>query len=628
MNRISRALYAIGTLSSILLIGIWNNTPFWLRGDDDWRWPYFSPEIDSYFVISCIFILLYLILALYLFRRGSLRQTAWFTFFACLLLPFGAQFLNNIDPLGKLLFRTVSPFHGGYLTVAMDAHTMTDFLRNFPVNAPGWHPHPQRHPPGVILVFMALEHVFSLSSGATNLVASSLHPWRCDHWPMIYRNNAQYAAAIGSFFTLFLGAFTIFPLLKLARHFYSDREIKPLLLMFPIIPAFTVHIGSWDVAFMWFSVTGFWLIVSALQRDSLWLWAIAGLVFSIGTFMTHALFIAVAGAGIYVLISLFDERETVLGRWQRIVVSGLIFSIALGSLWGAYWGIFDVSYLDVYQANTAPHFEMQSNYWLRLLVNPYDFALFSGFALIGVSVLALSKTIATWLRDGVLIHADRFVIAVWVTLVLLTVSGLSRAEVGRVWIFLIPLFVLTIGRLRLFTLNQWGLLFVVTSAQLIVMQATLAESNNDIPRKFSQPSDARVSHQSVGEQIILSGWKIDALSYEPGSTLQLALFWQSTGGVIDDYTRFVHLYNETSGVVAQSDSFPADGRYQTGCWREGEVVEDKVTLDIGDTVDPGTYQLLVGMYPPASPNSRLQTDELNTVSGTIELSNAISVGQP
>jgi hypothetical protein len=47
--------------------------------------------------------------------------------------------------------------------------------------------------------------------------------------------------------------------------------------------------------------------------------------------------------------------------------------------------------------------------------------------------------------------------------------------------------------------------------------------------------------------------------------------------------------------VAQKDSPPAAGRYPTGLWDAGEIIEDEISLPLTD-IAPGRYTPVVGLY--------------------------------
>ncbi|MBM4432143.1 MAG: hypothetical protein FJ026_17610, partial [Chloroflexi bacterium] len=91
---------------------------------------------------------------------------------------------------------------------------------------------------------------------------------------------------------------------------------------------------------------------------------------------------------------------------------------------------------------------------------------------------------------------------------------------------------------------------------------------------------------------------IELLGYEletNASGARLRLFWY-TGAELDaDYTVFVH-WKRGEAMVAQSDSYPAQGHYPTHLWRVGDTVADEHLLqattspETGDTILVGLYQ--------------------------------------
>jgi hypothetical protein len=83
---------------------------------------------------------------------------------------------------------------------------------------------------------------------------------------------------------------------------------------------------------------------------------------------------------------------------------------------------------------------------------------------------------------------------------------------------------------------------------------------------------------------------------EPGSSLQVTLFWQALAPVDADYTIFVHLRNEHGMTVAQKDSQPFDGLYPTSQWLPGETVAQPLEVDLPLDLAAGPYSLYVGLY--------------------------------
>lgn len=81
-----------------------------------------------------------------------------------------------------------------------------------------------------------------------------------------------------------------------------------------------------------------------------------------------------------------------------------------------------------------------------------------------------------------------------------------------------------------------------------------------------------------------------------GNLVEASLVWQAKAAVSQDYTVFVHVYDQAGQLAAQSDGWPANGNYPTSGWQPGEYVADKRTVNLPPNLPPGTYTVKVGLY--------------------------------
>jgi 4-amino-4-deoxy-L-arabinose transferase-like glycosyltransferase len=79
------------------------------------------------------------------------------------------------------------------------------------------------------------------------------------------------------------------------------------------------------------------------------------------------------------------------------------------------------------------------------------------------------------------------------------------------------------------------------------------------------------------------------------TAVKVTFYWQSLAASDVDYTTFVHIRNQAGETVAQMDRPPANGAYPTSLWDEGEIIRDEISIPL-EQVQPGTYDLVVGMY--------------------------------
>lgn len=112
-----------------------------------------------------------------------------------------------------------------------------------------------------------------------------------------------------------------------------------------------------------------------------------------------------------------------------------------------------------------------------------------------------------------------------------------------------------------------------------------------------------------GGLIRLPGYDLERSEGE----IALALHWQAIQAPGRDYKVFLHCYDAAGEIAAQRDAMPRGDSYPTSHWAAGEVVSDRMVLDMS-AVPPGRYQLAVGWYDPAS------GDRLEPAGGTAPVS--------
>lgn len=104
----------------------------------------------------------------------------------------------------------------------------------------------------------------------------------------------------------------------------------------------------------------------------------------------------------------------------------------------------------------------------------------------------------------------------------------------------------------------------------------------------------------LGENVTLVSYAVQGEPFEAGGIVYLTLWWQARRESDGGYKVFVHLVNSLGQLIAQRDGEPASGLRPTTTWRPGETITDRVGLYPPPGTPPGDYELLVGMYEPAT----------------------------
>ncbi len=97
-----------------------------------------------------------------------------------------------------------------------------------------------------------------------------------------------------------------------------------------------------------------------------------------------------------------------------------------------------------------------------------------------------------------------------------------------------------------------------------------------------------------------------ATTVAAGGEIPLILLWQAADAPGEPLVVVVQLQDAPGAVAAGLEAEPAGGRYPTQAWAAGELVGDRHTLSLPPDLEPGTYQLIVGVYRAAD-RVRLET---------------------
>ncbi|MEE8390489.1 MAG: hypothetical protein V3S14_06790 [Anaerolineae bacterium] len=100
---------------------------------------------------------------------------------------------------------------------------------------------------------------------------------------------------------------------------------------------------------------------------------------------------------------------------------------------------------------------------------------------------------------------------------------------------------------------------------------------------------------TLGERIELIGYSVPDSPPAPGEPLAVTLYWRALTEMDEDYTVFVHLFDDADVLYAQGDGPPLGNDYPTSFWSPGEVLADTHILLL-QRAPPVSGYLLVGLY--------------------------------
>lgn len=606
-TRAARLIFLIGVVLGVFWLFDW-----WplLRGPQQWRWTLAPLSPTGRLLLFAASAVLFVAGWWYLGRKitkfTAKRRIFWSLaalFLLALLVQVALLALVRPNPLAIQFERLASNQASGYFTVAQEIEHLPSFLRHFPELMPEFtpDPHPRSKPPGIILLYWGVERLITPFPALTHSLGNWARGVRCgDLWLASLPDSALAANTLMGILTPLFSALAIgvaFLLVAVWRGPRAGWLAAGLVALLPGRLLFTPHL---DTVYPFLTLLALLLVEIGWRRQRPWLSFLAGLVLSLATFFSLVNGLSAVVVGLYLLLraifsgNSFRDRLYPLWPQAAALVGGTL------ALWLVYWLASGVTPWAIYLAAAPARHDLARNYWIWLVGNIYDLAVFVSLP---VFLLALPR------RSSLSVEARRntpwlpaLLAAFWLTLLLLVVSGVIRGEVGRIWLMLAPLPPIlaasqwvdsrsVVGKVP-FSLGLVGL----TAALLVVMGArwevTLLEWPAPEQREvLMMPPPMDFTKTAVfGEDIQLLGYDLQ----QDVGRLNLTLYWQALARPDRPYTVFVHLLDEKGQLVAQADGMPQNGRLPATCWQSGEIVPDLHEIVLPEAA--GEYDLFVGLY--------------------------------
>ncbi len=429
------------------------------------------------------------------------------------------------------------------------------------------------------------------------------------------------------------GALVVVPFLALARRLADARSAMRGGIFLILTPGIVLFMGHWAHLYTLLAIGALLLTHIGLEKRKLILLLLAGIVLSLATFLSFSNVAVGALAFGYLLLYRIQplagpEQQAVERRaqYRRLLIESIVLLLGALSLWIAYRLFFGVSFLDVYRQGMSIHEQITGyrSYGLWFFYNLLDFWLFMGIPALIAAVGMLRREMR---GDGLPLIHRRVYVPFWtfvLVLLGLNLSGISRGEVARLWMFFMPLaWLAVLPVLAHWSRRRLGLMLSVQLIQLLLLGyfvRTIGPSNYPFyvpqPAADTLPAEATPVAAAFGEApaIRLLGYTVEQVAstgVEAGeNSADVTLYWQPEGRVAYPYTVFVHLLDSTGPLVAQHDSMPQQDAWPTVCWRPGEVIADTHRLLLPAELSIESSNLYTGLYrldlfAQGDPNPRL-----------------------
>jgi 4-amino-4-deoxy-L-arabinose transferase-like glycosyltransferase len=457
--------------------------------------------------------------------------------------------------------------------------------------------------------------------------------------------GANLALHVGRWFSLLLGAVTLFLTYHIARRAFPRSEALPVLtvLLVASIPqfAFISAAVSNDSMITTMSTAVVYWLARLLVRDKerpirWWEWGV------LGTLVGLAALSKLQGLGLLILSAIAVLGMAWLRRdpWLpwRVLLPISIPVVVIAGWW--YWRNYTLygEWLAVGRLLTIGGLRVEPQTWAGLWGElrglRYSFwGLFGWFSILmpvriyqvldGITLVAGAGALLSlgrlWRRHGMALWEEpanrvRLLLAIWAVMLVslfLYWATFAISSQGRLffpaisalatwlvlgldfWLARLP------ARLRWFalTLLPVGLLACSVYALTILLPASYRA-----PRPVSAiPASARPVNLVYGNQIELLAIEVPARRFQQGEAVPITLYLRALKALESDYVLFVQLLDHKLRVIGNVTTHPGWGRNPTSLWHPGAIYPDHYQVMIESHVSdrsPLLAQVYVGFVDP------------------------------
>ncbi|MFN2276595.1 MAG: hypothetical protein ACK2UR_03185 [Candidatus Promineifilaceae bacterium] len=595
----------------------------WLRGPapetSEWYWPYLLRPVARWWPSAAAALLTLIVSALWLRQERTKRSWALLfltLLFACsLLLQLSLIYADRANISAELVDRTLSNQASGFFEAAAEITDINQLLAAYPRAMPLFvSEHARTHPPGMIVANWAAIQVMEKMNWLADPVAAFVRPLRCmDLW--LYGQPTAVPAALGvwALIPLLFAAATLFPAYGAARLLLPDSHTAKLAtVLAALMPALILFAPKSVQLYAPLALLMFWAFHAGLLQKSAAKLFLAGLVGSMLTFFSlgnAALFLLLALYAIFIfLLSRQNDQQDDLWRQDRgqIAWQLLAFGAGAAAIWLVYLLFWQVAPWEIAGSGLKQHYQLVTNirrYEWWVVWNLIDLVIYGGWPLVLGFLGSLVLAYRLW-RNRKFRPVDALAVVLAILILVLNFSGSARGEVGRLWLFFMPLLAFPAAHFWQRALpGKQGALVVIALQLLMILslgwawrpvRAVIVVAEEPVMAQAEPQTE--LDENFAGEPLKLTGYTLASNRVSAGENIALALFWQAAGPASRPYTVFNHLVDKEGQLVAQQDNWPVNGQWPPSCWRDGDVIVDEYSMAIPPDAETGSYRLVTGLY--------------------------------
>lgn len=611
-------LFLLFSSLGLAVLILTDGLPF-LRGPapetSEWYWPYLLRPLGRWWPTILAALVLAALSAWWLSAEKSSRRRDYIflsaLFAGSLLLQLALIYADRASVSMELVDRTLSNLASGFFAPAAETEDIDALLRAYPEQMVGFtSDHARTHPPGLIAANWLTVQIFARWPAPAEALAQLVRPLRCtDLWLLNRPPQVAAALAFWSILPLFAAALAVIPAYGLARQLLQGRAARLAVAVTATLPALTLFAPKSVQLYAFLVLTLGWILQSAISKGSNARFFLAGFVLSLMTYLS------LGNAALYaplVLLAVLQERPILnysankASRWRSVLEQMAVFSLGAGSLWLASWLMWGVPPWEIARTGLQQHYLLatsQRRYEWWVIWNLLDLLLFAGWPMMLGFAGSIVLAIKFWGKER---YRPTTVLALSLLALIffLDLSGSARGEVGRIWLFYIPLIAFPSARFWSMALPSHRNLWLVVALQLLItvaiglswrpVRAVIVVAEEPAMPSGSPEYDLQANFSE--QPFSLTGYTLEEKQISAGEQLSLTLFWRAQKPAQRPYTVFNHVVDEDNHIVAQQDNWPVGGTWPPTCWRGGDLIVDTYHISLPDDLPAGNYRLLTGMY--------------------------------
>ena len=459
----------------------------------------------------------------------------------------------------------------------------------------------------------AVENPFSQMGipGTTNNVNMRKHipgqmPWD---------GGTPLAVFLIRWFSLLLGAGTVYFTYRLARTLTPSREWLPLLAAAlvafnPMVLFINASVNN-DNLIILLSTIALWLIAVELTDDT------PGAHWSrtlmLGVIIGLAAVTKISGTMLLPTVALaFTFRAWKERAWGAWVLRGLVIAVAVLLIAGWWyvrnWHLYgDWMGMEQWVLITGPRPAnfVPTDIFSEYISFLYGFwGVFGGFNILSPAwFFLMMRIIALVALAGLVVHLIRSLKArefshwpihvTLITYILFSLIGILRLTLlfpttqGRlifsglsIIAFYTALGLLTWVSRRLRRPVAGSLMVILFASALIIPFVSIFPAYRPPTPVADLPADIQPVNIRYGDHIQLLGYKLQNTRVEPGESLDITLYWKTDAPLEKDYDLSLNGYGYKEENVAKLDTWPGGGLMPTSLWQTDVIYPDRYQLPI------------------------------------------------